>query len=140
MSWLTPLLAAPKVNPFEVASEYINRPIGDRFVGGWWFAAIGAVGVLWLAIYTVDRRRRQADQEKLSPSSLFEQLSQAHELTAEEQAMLRKFAGTDETEACKFFVDPRRWRGLSTQSADHLMLESIQTRLFGALALLERAG
>ena len=43
MSWLTPLLAAPKVNPFEVASEYINRPIGDRFVGGWWFAAIGAV-------------------------------------------------------------------------------------------------
>lgn len=140
MAWLTPLLAAPKVNPFEVASEYINRPMGDRFVGGWWFAAIGAVGFLWMAIYTVDRRRRQAELDKLTPSSLFDQLCLAHELTSEEQAMLRKFAGTDETEACKLFVDPRRWRGLTNQPTDRVMLESIQARLFGALAMLERAG
>ncbi len=140
MSWLAPLLAAPKVNPFEVAGQYFNRPMGDRFVGGWWFAAIGAVGFLWMAIYMVDRRRRQAEQDKLTPSSLFDQLCLAHELTSEEQAMLRKFAGTDETDACKFFVDPRRWRGLPTQPADRLMLESIQTRLFGALSQLERAG
>lgn len=140
MPWLTPLLAAPKVNPFEVAGEYINRPMGDRFVGGWWFAAIGAVVFLWMAIYIVDRRRRQAELDKLSPSSLFDQLCLTHELTSEEQAMLRKFAGADETEACKFFVDPRRWRGLTIQPADRLMLESIQMRLFGALAMLERAG
>lgn len=140
MSWHTLLLAATEVNPFEVAGEYFNRPMGDRFVGGWWLAAVCAIGVMWAAIYLVDRRRRLADQEKLSPTSLWDQLCLAHELTAEEQAMLRRFAGADEVEACKIFVDPRRWRGLPSQAADRLMLESIQMRLFGALGMLERAG
>jgi hypothetical protein len=141
MSWISPLLAAPKPNPFEVAGEYFNRPMGDRFVGGWWFAAVGAICFLWAAIYLVDRRRRQAEQDKLAPpTTLWDQLCQAHELTAEEEAMLRRLAGADEGEACKVFVDPRRWRSLPSQPADRLMLDLLQTRLFGALASLERAG
>lgn len=140
MSWLTPLPAAPKANPFEVAGEYFNRPMGDRIEGGWWLAAVATISLLWAAIYLIDRRRRQAERDGLSPTSLWEQLCLAHELTTEERALLRRFAGADEVEACKIFVDPRRWRNLPSQAADRLMLESIQTRLFGSLGMLERAG
>lgn len=140
MSWSSLLLAAPKVNPFEVAGDYFNRPMGDRFVGGWWLAAVLAVCVLWVAIYFVDRRRRRVEQEKLAPTTLWDQLCLAHGLTAEEQLILRRLAGSDEGEASKIFVDPRRWRALPAAAADRLMLDSIQQRLFGALAMLERAG
>ena len=100
----------------------------------WWLAIPASIAVLWITIYAVERRRRRLAEELLMPKTLWDQLCLAHGLTTEERQMLRRLAGTGELEACRVFVDPRRWRHAARQPADRLMLDTLQQRLYGPTA------
>jgi hypothetical protein len=89
------------------------------------------IGLAWVLVIVYDRMARQNGRDDAAPQSLWDELCEAHALTATEVKLLEQAQLHYGDSGVMVFVDPRLLKGIESEGLDKTAVVQLGEKLFG---------